>query len=209
LAEVPAQLPDARAALPNDRTTAMAESGPDVPDDLVAVGRISGAYGIKGGVRVAPYNDPEQSVLCVARDWWLAGDRSSGRGVLPARAGPYAVRVESARVHSDSIVCRIRGVEDREQAERLKGSEISVRRSAFPAGAEDEVYWTDLVGCRVRNADGTDLGLVTAVDEYGADPVLRVAYGDGQVRLIPFVPAWIRSVDTGAREIVADWQPDY
>ena len=207
--EAPAQLPGSRAAFPQDGTTAAAESAQALPDDLVEVGRISGAYGIKGGVRVAPYNAPEQSVLCIARDWWLAADRSPGRGVLSARAGPYPVRVESARVHSDSIVCRIRGVEDREQAERLKKFGISVRRSAFPAGADDEVYWTDLVGCRVRNPDGIDLGLVAAVDEYGADPVLRLAYGDGQVRLIPFVPAWILSVDTAAREIVADWQPDY
>jgi len=174
-------------------------SDPCLPDDLVVVGRVSGAYGVKGLVRVAPFNAPEESVLCSVRDWWLAQGASAVR----------AVRAESARVHSDALLCRIRGVDDRDQAEALKGAEISVRRSDFPAGDEDEVYWTDLIGCRVLTPEGIDLGRVTSVDEYGADPVLRLDDGDGQSRLIPFVPAWIVSVDTAARTIVADWQPDY
>jgi 16S rRNA processing protein RimM len=168
-----------------------------VPDDLVSVGRVAGAYGIKGMVRVVPFNAPESSVLRKVRDWWL----STGL--------PRAVRAESARVHSDAIVCRIHGVDDRNQAEALKGAEVLVRRSAFPSSADDEVYWTDLIGCRVRTPEGVDLGRVASVDEYGADPVLHLVHGEGQSRLIPFVAAWIVSVDTSAREIVADWQPDY
>lgn len=163
--------------------------------DLIAVGRVVDAYGVSGWVKVTPFNDPRDSVLRSCRSWWLDDGRR--------------VAIERARVHGASIVCKPEGVHDRDAALALCGSEIRVARADFPRGGQDEVYWVDLVGCSVHNREGLALGEVLRVEDHGAHPILVVADAQGRERLIPFVEAWIDSVDETARAIVANWQPDY
>ena len=186
----PPQLP---TGTPGLATPANAPVSP--PDDLVEVGRVVDAYGIKGWVKIAPFNDPTESVLRTSRRWWLADGR--------------ALDVESARVHSASIVARPAGFETREQALALKGLTLRVSRSEFPRDRDGEFYWVDLVGCRVANPAGEALGEVVAVEDHGAHPILVLSDAGGVERMIPFIGACIVSVDTDARSIVADWQPDY
>jgi 16S rRNA processing protein RimM len=84
-----------------------------------------------------------------------------------------------------------------------------VPRSSLPAPGSNEVYFADLVGLAVRNRQGELLGRVAAVQEFGAHPVLRVEDGEGGARLIPFVSAYIDSVDVKAGVVEVDWQRDY
>ncbi len=163
------------------------------PADAVALGRVAGAWGVQGWLRVSPFNDSRDSSLNGLRRWWLCGP-----------AGARALDIESTRVHGDDILAKAVGVEDRDQAQALKGCEVMVGRAEFPRAAEGEVYWVDLIGCTVRNPRGDPLGTVAAVEEFGADPVLRV----GQ-HLIPLVPRHVLAIDLAARAIVADWEPDY
>jgi 16S rRNA processing protein RimM len=88
------------------------------------------------------------------------------------------------------------------------GGDVGVARSALPAAADDEVYWADLVGLAVWNRQGEKLGTVTAVQEFGAHPVLLVAHDEG-TRLIPFVEAHVDSVDLASGRIEVDWGKDY
>ncbi len=165
------------------------------PADLVEVGRVIDAYGIRGWVKIAPFNDPNESVLRTSRRWWLPDGR--------------VLDVESARAHSATIVARPAGVETREAALALKGLTLRVSRADFPGGREDEVYWIDLVGCQVTNPAGDALGEVVSVEDHGAHPILVLRDADDATRMIPFIGAFVVSVDTRARAIVADWQPDY
>jgi 16S rRNA processing protein RimM len=165
------------------------------PADLVEVGRVVDAYGIRGWVKIAPFNDPNESVLRTSRRWWLPDGR------------PLAV--ERARVHSATIVARPAGVETREAALALKGLTLRVSRADFPRDRPDEFFWIDLVGCRVVNPQGETLGQVEAVEDHGAHPILVLRDELGVERMIPFVDAHIVSVDLKARAIVAEWQLDY
>ena len=165
------------------------------PADLVEVGRVIDAYGIRGWVKIAPFNDPNESVLTTVRRWWLPDGR--------------ALDVERSRVHSATVVARLAGVDTREAALALKGLAVSVSRADFPRDAAGEFYWVDLVGCRVTNPAGEALGRVVAVEDHGAHPILVLSDADGATRMIPFVGDRIVSVDTRARAIVADWQLDY
>jgi 16S rRNA processing protein RimM len=155
------------------------------------VGRVADAYGVRGWVKVEPYNDPQASVLRTSRRWWLA------------TRGPLVI--EGARVHGATIVAKAEGCDDRDAALALKGGEVCVRRADFPGSDEGEYYWVDLVGCRVSNPAGDDLGTVSSVEDYGAHPVLVTDDAAGVRRLIPFVAAHLVSVDPAARAIVADW----
>lgn len=127
-----------------------------LPSDLVAVGRVTDAYGVRGWVKVLPYNAPTESVLRSCRRWWLPDGRS--------------VAVERVRVHGASIVCKPAASEDRDAALAYKGLELRMRRADFPEGPAGEFYWVDLVGCAVVTPGGEGLGTVESVEDYGAHP---------------------------------------
>jgi 16S rRNA processing protein RimM len=196
----------------------------EVPADAVVVGRIDGAYGVRGGLRIEPFNDPRDSVLLKARRWYLTGfasrqkdssrkDRpvapgAAGRPALPFRL-PVLVEVSRCRVHAAGLVATVSGIDVKESADALRGCEIAVSRADFPPAGSGEYYWVDLVGCAVVTPAGVPLGVVEAVDDHGAHPLLRLRAEDGRERLIPFVEAHVPEVDVAGRRIVADWDPDF
>ncbi|HLS56925.1 MAG TPA: ribosome maturation factor RimM [Zeimonas sp.] len=187
-----------------DGPAAGSTDGPEeLPADAVALGRVAGAWGVRGWLRVVPFNDPLDSILTVQPRWWLRGPH-----------GCRMIEIEQARVHGGEIVAKAAGLDDRDRAQDLKGCEVLIGRSSFPRAQDGEVYWIDLIGCAVTNPGGDSLGVVVAVDEFGAHPVLRLeAQGEsGRTavrRLIPFVPEYVLEIDLAGRRIVADWGLDY
>lgn len=172
-----------------------------IPDDLVLVGHITGAYGLQGWVRIRPYSDDADALLH-ARTWWL--DKPAMRDV----------EVMQSRVHTDDVVAKLMGVADRDAAEALKGATVQVARSHFPALSDDEYYWVDLIGLDVENLQGQHLGSVHDLMDNGAHPILRVTPAVAtedkpQEMLIPFVEQFVITVDKSARKITVDWGLDY
>jgi len=125
---------------------------------------------------------------------------------------PLRLRVREVKDHSDSVVGCSDDIADRNAAESLKGARVFVPRSGFPAPQEGEYYWVDLIGLQVLNREGVLLGEVRDLIATGPQTVLVLqAQEDGKSveRLIPFVSAFVDQVDTAARRITVDWQPDY
>ena len=173
------------------------------PADLVVVGRVLDAWGLKGGIKVQPYSQDAQALL-KAREWWIE------------EGGVWRdVEVFSARLHGQSVTATLVGITDRDVAEKLKGRAISVPRSRFPVTEDSEYYWVDLVGLLVFNPAGEELGQVTALHDHSAHPILEIegakTLGSQErvVRLVPFVSAIVLDVDLGAKRMVVDWQLDY
>jgi 16S rRNA processing protein RimM len=179
-----------------------------LPDDLVEVGAIAEAYGVKGWIKIFPHAGSAESggALLRAKVWWLVKGRDQRR-VTPVTAKP----------HSATIVAQFAGCDDRSAAETLRGFTIHVRRADFPVLTGDEYYWVDLIGLAVVNEAGEALGTVAALIDNGAHSILRVPYSspgkDGTPttaeRLIPFVDAYIRAVDLAGKRITVDWETDY
>jgi 16S rRNA processing protein RimM len=176
-----------------------------VPDDLTQIGHITGAYGLRGGIRVAPYSIDADALLNV-KTWWI--DKPSLR----------PVQVRSAKFHSGEITATLVDLNDRDLAEALKGATVQVSRAEFPALAEDEFYWADLIGLDVVNLQGEALGKVTDMMHNGAQSILRItpvpvadAPADAKVeeRLVPFVDQFVKTVDQNAKLITLDWGLDY
>ncbi len=175
----------------------------EIPADAVLVGRVVGAWGVRGWVRVAPFNDARDSLLLALAEWWLRG-----------KGDARVVRVEEARVHGRELVAKFDGIDDRTAAEAFDGFEVLLSRARFPAPAADEIYWADLIGCTVRNPSGEVLGVVTGIDDHVAHPVLRLSDVDehgapAPDRLIPLIPEVIVRVDLAERFVLADWRRDY
>jgi len=181
------------------------------PDDAIEVARVVGAWGIKGGIRVAAYAADPQALFS-SRRWFLQADPARPR---PAGAAPLprVLRITQAKEHGDGIVATAQELSDRSAAEAMKGVRIFVSRSSFPSTGDDEFYWVDLIGLDVINRDGQALGRVVDLMDTGPHCVLRCEStgADGQPveRLIPFVSAYIDQVSLADRRIVADWGLDY
>lgn len=186
-----------------------------MPDDAIELGRIQEAFGIKGWVRVHPHS-ADTDALFASDVWHLQPPEPKFARGFSAFSGVVAVSVAEIKTHADGIVARLEGMDDRTGAEALKGVRISVPRSAFPATPEGEYYWVDLIGLRVVNREGVELGVVRDLMPTGPNSVLVLEYSetvDGQPhlaeRMIPFVDAYVDKVDLQARLITVDWGLDY
>ena len=170
-----------------------------VTGQLVTMGRIVAPYGIKGWIKIQPFTQQQQGLLDYPQ-WQVGQD------------GDWQLRtVETAKVHGATVVAKLEGVADREQAAALQGMRVAVSRDDFPEPATNEFYWADLVGLKVVNADGVALGIVTRVFETGANDVLVVEdkmKGERE-RLLPFIAPVIRQVDIAGGTIIVDWDADY
>jgi 16S rRNA processing protein RimM len=179
----------------------------DLPADAIEVGRIADAWGLKGWFKVLPHSADPQALFSSKR-WYL---QPSERGPK-VFSGTVLLRVREAKEHSDSIVARADGVDDRNAAEALRGARVFVPRSSFPTAAEDEFYWVDLMGLDVVNREGVPLGRVRELMATGPQTVLVLEYeedGKPMERLLPFVSAYVDKVDLQLRRIEVDWQPDF
>ena len=187
-----------------------------LPDDSIEVGRVLDAWGVKGWLKILPHSsDPE--ALFSAKSWFLQPPDAKFRPGFNAFRGTVAVTVDEAKTHSDSVVAKIDGLDDRNDAEGLRGCRIFLPRSAFPKESKDEYYWVDLIGLNVVNREGATLGCVRDLMATGPNSVLcveyQLAHDDGssstEERMIPFVSAYVDSVDVAGKLITVDWQPDY
>ena len=103
------------------------------------------------------------------------------------------------------LLARIEGVDDRNAAEALRGTELHVARAALPPTEGEEYYHVDLVGLRAESATGDALGRVSAIHDHGAGPVVEIQPDDGPSTLVPFTREHVPTVDIEAgRMVVAD-----
>ena len=183
--------------------------GPPValPADAVEVGRVIGAFGVQGAIKVAPFAADAQALFSTKR-WYVAPSEQPRPGGL---AHPVMLRVAQAREQGDAIVATVQDLADRDLAEQLKGARVYVSRASFPTPDDGEFYWVDLIGLAVTNREGLALGTVVGLIETGPHAVLRVqpAAPDAEELLIPFVAVYVDAVEMDQRRILVDWQPDY
>jgi 16S rRNA processing protein RimM len=159
--------------------------------ELLAVGRVARAHGLRGRILVAPYN-PESLGLERASALWL------GRAGKELRK----IEVRSAERANLGYLVALRGLDDRDAAEALRGDEVLVARDELPALDEGEFYAVDLVGMTVVDAAGVLRGAVTALETAGRQELLTVRTAAGVEALVPL--ALVREVQDGERRIVID-----
>lgn len=161
----------------------------------VVLGRITGVFGVRGWVKVFSYTEPREAVLDYER-WLLSGTQ----GWQPAT-------VAEGQRHGKTVIVRLDGIDDRDRAASLIGTEIGVRKSDMPPTEAGQYYWSDLEGLRVVHRDGRELGTVSHLLETGANDVM-VVRGE-QERLIPFVmDKVVLDVDLAAGVVSVDWEWD-
>lgn len=143
------------------------------PANLILVGRVAGAFGVKGEVRITTYTaDP--LALAQYRD-------------LKRQDGAPALTILAARPTKGGIIVRTQEVETREQAEALRGLKLHIPRDVLPEPEEeDEFYITDLIGLAVETPQGEPLGRVKEVRDFGAGDLLEIQPAEGASWYLPF-----------------------
>lgn len=159
---------------------------------MVELGRVVGAFGIKGWVRLRSYTDPPEGILRY-RQWHIGGREW---------------KVVEGRGQPEGVVAALEGLQDRDAAAALRGAVVEVPRSALPKPKRGEFYWTDVLGSEVVSTTGAKLGTLASVTSNGAQDVMVVT---GEVeRLIPFVVGPIvQNVDPVAKKITVEWDPKW
>ena len=127
---------------------------------LILVGRIAGAFGVKGEVRITAYTEAPETLLAFK--------------TLLDKDGKPALTLQSGRPHKDGVVARVAELATKEDADAARGRQLFVPRSSLPEPDEDEFYLTDLIGLSAVSPDGEPLGRVKAVRDFGAGDVLEI-----------------------------------
>ena len=163
---------------------------------LIEVGKVIGAFGVKGWIKVHSYTASPGSILKYL-PW-----------TLEVKGSKKPVELVEGLLQPSAVVAKLKGYDDRTQAEALKNSRILVPRSVLPALFDGSFYWDDLIGLSVSTCGGYSLGHVSRLMETGANDVM-VVIGDRE-RLIPFVvDVYVKHVNLETGCITVDWDPDF
>lgn len=170
---------------------------PETEPRRVCVGVVLGAHGVGGQVRLKSFTAEPAGL--------------GGLGPLTDESGRRRYVVRSIRSAGRGLVGRIDGVADRDAAEALKGTRLFVERAALPEPEAGAYYHADLVGLRVELGDGTVIGRVRAIHDFGAGDVIELESGEGGGQgagpMVPFTAAAVPLVDIVAGRLVVDPPP--
>lgn len=155
----------------------------------VLLGHITGVHGIRGAVLVRSYTAEPEGI--------------ADYGPLESEDGATSFEIDVDGATAKGLICRVAGVTDRTQAERLKGTALYVPRDRLPPADEGEYYHADLVGLSAVTEGGEALGIVAAVLNYGAGDILEVRRaGEKRTDLYPMIEGVVVRVDVAGGTIV-------
>ena len=170
----------------------------DVSQEKVLIGKVGSPVGIKGEFRVNLYSQD-------------SGNLKEGKVLLLERAEKsVSGAIEKVRYQKDKPVVRLKGIEDRNAAEDIRGMDISIYAKDMEELPEGEHYVRDLIGCRVIDtADGKEVGILKDVIQNTAQSILEVETAEGRSVLIPAVDAFMRGIDEEAGIIEVELIPGF
>jgi 16S rRNA processing protein RimM len=158
--------------------------------DLILLGYVARAFGIEGGVVIRLFNEASHS-LEVGKQILLKGP------MVRERVVTISALINGGRVF-------FKDIDDRTQAEALKGAEVWLHRADFPPLTDDEFYLTDLMHARVLDMSGDLLGEVVGFSSNGAQILIEIKTTAGHVALIPAVRPIINRIDFNEKIIIVD-----
>jgi 16S rRNA processing protein RimM len=157
-------------------------------DDKILVGVFGAPHGVRGELRLKSYM---QIPLSIGEHDMFTGASGETYQLLAARP-----------LKDDMLVVRVKGVVDRDTAQKLTNQKLFLAREDLPPPDEDEFYCNDLIGLRAETPEGVALGVVVAAPHYGAGDILEIAPPAGDTMLFPFTRSVVPVVDIAGGRVV-------
>ena len=158
--------------------------------DLIPVGAIAGAYGVRGELRVKSYCAVPEDIEAYSPLYTEDGTQ-------------YALAI--LRPIKNGFAARIPQVATKEDADALRGTTLFAHRDQLPSLPDDEFYHADLIGLEVYDTGGVLLGRVKTVQNHGADDLLELQLAGGSATVfLPFTKAAVPTVDLSSGRLIAD-----
>jgi len=168
--------------------------------ELLPIARTGGAYGVRGWVRIIPFEEGEP--LFATKTWHFIAMNGAQR----------ILSVHELKEHGTQLIAKFDGIDSKEDADRLRGR-IALLREDFPELEEEDEHWAvDIIGCGVINLEGEELGVVADISDNSVQDILvvRGTKGDAAVEyLIPVVEQYVEEIDTEGQVIRVDWHSDW
>jgi 16S rRNA processing protein RimM len=164
-------------------------------DNIVILGKITGVQGVCGWLKIFSDTRPLDNIFQF-KNWQL----KSGSGECLSRT------IVEYKHQGKKFLVKMQGVDDRTTAEGLVGLEVFVSRDQLPVLA-NEYYWRDLIGLKVKDTHGVELGDIIDLMETGSNDVLLLKDSNGKSLAIPWLPDIVIEVDIERSLLIADWEP--
>jgi len=159
----------------------------------VCLGVVTGPHGVRGAVRIKSFTEAPADV--------------ARYGPLADETGTRRFELRLIGTGKGVVIASLSGVEDRNQAEALRGLRLYLPRSALPQTAAEEYYHADLIGLEAVLGDGTPVGRVRAIHDFGAGDTLELARLGAPPVMVPFTRAVVPSIELAAGRLVLDPPP--
>ncbi len=167
---------------------------------MLILGKISGVFGVKGWVKLFSHTSPKQQIITYSPIYLLINQ------------GWQPVNILKGHKQGKGVVAQLEGVDDRDQAFSLIGTEIGIKHDQLPKLSGNSYYWTDLEGLSVVTKEEVELGTVDWLFDTGGNNVLVIKPSDkdGKKHMIPWIVGdVILSVDLERALIVVNWDSDF
>ena len=162
----------------------------------VIIGKFGAVFGVKGWIKVQSATNPIDNILNY-QDWHIQ-----------TRDGWQPLELEQAKLQGNSIVAKIKDIDDRDIARQFTNKDIAIEHDQLPDTDDNEYYWSDLEGLTVKTTEGLSLGKIDHMTNTGANDIM-VVVADKRRRLIPYIDQVVQAVDLDANEIIVDWDPEF
>ena len=160
---------------------------------LVCLGVVTAAHGVQGAVRIRSFTEAPEDIVRY--------------GTLTDETGTRSFDLALVGTAKGVVIARIAGIDDRNQAEALRGLRLHLPRSALPQTEAEEYYHADLIGLEAVLGDGTPVGRVRAIHDFGAGDTLEVTRPGAPPVMVPFTRAVVPIVEPAAGRLVLDPPP--
>lgn len=154
----------------------------------ILVGVIGAPHGVRGELRIKPFTESPLAL--------------KSYGPLESEDGRQHFTVTAARMQGEMVVARLEGITDRDKAASLTNIRLYVPRERLPAPADDEFYHADLIGLAAEQEDGTTIGTIIAVQNFGAGDLLEIERKGRDSVYLPFTDAFVPKVDLAASKVI-------
>jgi 16S rRNA processing protein RimM len=155
---------------------------------FVCVGKFLGAHGVRGQVKIASFTEDPENLTAY--------------GALSDATGERIYQIKLQGWNNTHFIANVEGVADRNAAEKLKGKELFVQRAKLPKPKSGQYYYSDLIGLKVVLDDGSAVGEVIDVKNFGAGDIIEVKLTSGKKELYSFNPQTVPKVDTAKGQLV-------